>query len=83
MKINNVLEFFEKEFDAGNKENAIQLVKLMNDVCNQQNEKKILMLKLQGYKHEEISLKLHFSISKINNYMQSIRAKTMEFGYNK
>ena len=39
MKVNNVLQFFEKEFDAGNKENAIQLVKLMNNVCNQQNEK--------------------------------------------
>ena len=45
------------------------------------NEKKILMLKLQGYKHGEISIKLHCSISKINNYMQSIRAKTREFGY--
>ena len=45
------------------------------------NEKKILMLKLQGYKHEEIGIKLHCSISKINNYMQSIRAKTREFGY--
>lgn len=44
-------------------------------------EQKILMLKLQGYKHEEIGLKLHCSISKINNYMQSIRAKTREFGY--
>lgn len=47
------------------------------------NEQKILMLKLQGYKHEEISIKLHCSISKINNYMQSIRAKTREFGYEK
>ena len=45
------------------------------------NEKKILMLKLQGYKYGEISIKLHCSISKINNYMQSIRAKTMEFRY--
>ena len=45
------------------------------------NEKKILMLKLQGYKNEEIGIKLHCSISKINNYMQSIRAKTREFGY--
>lgn len=47
------------------------------------NEKKILMLKLQGYKYGEISIKLHCSISKINNYMRSIRAKTMEFGYDK
>lgn len=54
MKINNVLEFFEKEFDAGNKENAIQLVKLMNDVCNQQNEK----IKELEEENKELEIKL-------------------------
>lgn len=39
MKVNNVLQFFKKEFDAGNKETIIQLAKLMNDVFNQQNER--------------------------------------------
>ena len=58
------------------------IVENIMDLCTP-NEKKILMLKLQGYKYGEISVKLHFSISKINNYMQSIRSKTMEFGYNK
>lgn len=56
------------------------VVKDIMDLCTP-TEQKILMLKLQGYKHEEIGLKLHCSISKINNYMQSIRAKTREFGY--
>ena len=62
-----------------NQQNTFIVENIM-DLCTP-NEKKILMLKLQGYKYGEISVKLHFSISKINNYMQSIRAKTMEFRY--
>ena len=62
-----------------NQQNTFIIENIM-DLCTP-NEKKILMLKLQGYKYGEISVKLHCSISKINNYMQSIRAKTMEFRY--
>ena len=62
-----------------NQQNTFIVENIM-DLCTP-NEKKILMLKLQGYKYGEISVKLHCSISKINNYMQSIRAKTMEFRY--
>ena len=62
-----------------NQQNTFIVENIM-DLCTP-NEKKILMLKLQGYKYGEISVKLHCSISKINNYMQSIRAKTREFGY--
>ena len=64
-----------------NQQNTFIVENIM-DLCTP-NEKKILMLKLQGYKYGEISVKLHCSISKINNYMQSIRAKTREFGYEK
>ena len=44
-------------------------------------ERKILRLKMEGYKHGEISVILHCSISKINNYMQSIKEKTKGMGY--
>lgn len=44
-------------------------------------ERKILQLKMEGYKHEEISVILRCSISKINSYMKSIKGKTKGMGY--
>lgn len=48
------------------------------DLCTI-DERNVLMLKLRGYKHKEIGTILHCSISKINNYMQSIKSKIKEF----
>lgn len=58
----------------------ILLVQNIFDLCTPY-EKKILQLKMEGYKHGEISVILHCSISKINNYMQSIKEKTKGMGY--
>lgn len=56
------------------------IVKDVVALCSPQ-EKDILKLKLKGYKYGEISMLLNCSISKINNYMQSIREKARELIY--
>lgn len=58
----------------------ILLVQNIFNLCTPY-ERKILQLKMEGYKHGEISVILHCSISKINNYMKSIKEKTKEIGY--
>lgn len=58
----------------------ILLVQNIFNLCTPY-ERKILQLKMEGYKHEEISVILHCSISKINNYMKSIKEKTKGMDY--
>lgn len=58
----------------------ILLVQNIFNLCTPY-ERKILQLKMEGYKHGEISVILHCSISKINNYMKRIKEKTKGMGY--
>lgn len=73
MKVNNVLQFFEKEFDAGNKETVIQLAKHMNDVCNQQNEK----IKELEEENKQLKQQLHDLPKKI---VEEIEEEIVKYG---